>query len=453
MKKTFPDSFVWGCATSAFQVEGALTEGGRGPSIWDTVCKIPGRVKSDHSPDVSVDQYHRYPEDIKIMQWMGVKAYRFSISWSRVLPEGEGRINEEGMRYYEQLVDALLAAGITPYITLFHWDLPQALQDKYGGWESMETSRLFAEYAAVIVRRLSDRVTNWFTMNEFCCFASQGYGSGGCAPGKKLPRKDVMAVNHHALLGHGLGVQAIRANAKHGANVGLAENAEAVSPIIETPENIVAAEKAMRTINAAYLTPIMEGAYSERYLKMLGPDAPVFTAEDMRIIGEPLDFVGLNCYGPCLVRAADNADGFERVPVATGHPRMNNDWMYLDPQCLYWPVRNVAKIWNVKSIFITENGCSALDRITVNATTGKAEVMDTDRVMYLRGHLKSAERAVQEGLPLKGYFLWSLLDNFEWGHGYTQRFGIVYVNYSDLSRTPKLSAEYYREVIKAGKVV
>lgn len=452
MKRSFPNSFVWGCATAAFQVEGASAEGGRGPSIWDTFCKIPGRVKSDHRADISVDQYHRYPEDIRIMQWLGLKAYRLSISWSRVLPNGEGWVNEEGMNYYERLVDALLAAGITPYITLFHWDLPQALEDKYGGWESRETSRRFADYAALVVKRLSDRVTDWFTINEFTCFTEMGYLGGVVAPGKRLPRKEANKVNHHALLGHGYGVQAIRANAKRRPNVGLAENCAALTPIIETPAHVAAAEKAMREVNARYLTAVMEGAYTERYLRLQGADAPEFTAEDMQVIGQPLDFVGINCYRPHYVRAADTADGFERLPIAPGHPRMDTDWLYVDPQCLYWVVRLVATLWKTKSIFITENGCAAKDVLSVGPG-GKAEVVDTDRIMYLREHLKSAERAVLEGLPLKGYFLWSLLDNFEWAQGYTQRFGIVYVNYSDLSRTPKLSAEFYRETIKAGKAL
>lgn len=448
--RTFPDSFTWGCATAAYQVEGAANEDGRGASIWDTFCHRPGRVDCDQTGDVAADQYHRSAEDVKIMQWLGLCAYRFSISWPRVMPAGEGRVNETGFAYYDKLVDSLLAAGITPYVTLFHWDLPQALQDAYGGWQSRETSQRFADYAGVVVQRLSDRVTHWFTINEFGGFTDNGYGpGGGFPPATPVSRKELNAIRHNALMGHGLAARAIRANAKKTPRVGLAENAAACTPIFETPKHIAAAEKAMREVNAPFLTAIMEGAYTDRYLRSQGADAPVFTAEEMKIIGTPLDFVGLNCYCPHYIRAAANADGFETVSVAASHPRLDTDWLNIDPQCLYWVVRNTAKIWNVKQIYITENGCAAKDRFAKD----KPEVLDTDRVMFLRGYLKSAERAVQEGLPLRGYFLWSLLDNFEWARGYTQRFGIVYVNYSDLSRTPKMSAEFYRAVIRAGRVV
>lgn len=448
--KTFPESFVFGCATASYQVEGAANVDGRGPSIWDTFSHTPGRVDFDHTGDVSVDQYHKYLDDVKIMQWLGLKAYRLSISWSRVMPEGEGRINEKGMQYYEKLVDALLAAGIVPYITLFHWDLPQALQDKYKGWQSRETSKRFADYAAVVVKRLSDRVTKWFTINEFGCFTDGGFAPNPWhPPAIVLPRKELNIVRHNALMAHGLAALAIRTNAKKTPSVGLAENAQPCTPVIETPENIAAAEKAMREVNAHFLTAVMEGAYTPAYLKAEGADAPVFTPEEMKTIGTSLDFVGLNCYLPCYVRTAQNALGFEKVPFAKGHPKMDTDWLYIDPQCLYWGVRNIANIWKVKEIYITENGCAAKDKYTIE----KNEILDTDRVMYLRGHLKSAERAVTEGLPLNGYFLWSLLDNFEWARGYTQRFGIVYVNYETLARTPKMSAEFYRETIKQGRVV
>jgi beta-glucosidase len=448
--RIFPGSFVWGCATAAYQVEGAVHEGGRGTSIWDAFSRVPGRVDGDHTGDVAADQYHRYPEDVKIMQWLGLKAYRFSIAWPRVMPTGSGPVNEAGMAYYERLTDALLAAGIVPYVTLFHWDLPQALQDQYGGWASRETSRRFADYAGAVVQRLSDRVKHWFTINEFGCFTDAGYGPNPpFPPATPVPQKELNAIRHNALLAHGLAVAAIRANARQAPCVGLAENSAACTPIMETGEHIAAARIAMREINAHFLTAVLEGAYTERYLRQQGEAAPRFTEEEMRLIGAPLDLVGLNCYSPCYIRAADNADGFEYVAPAPGHPKIDTDWLNIDPQCLYWMVRHVADIWKVKSLFITENGCAAKDRFS----PGRREVLDTDRVMFLRGYLKSAERAVQEGLPLHGYFLWSLLDNFEWARGYTQRFGIVYVNYSDLSRTPKMSAEFYRQVIRAGRVV
>jgi beta-glucosidase len=446
----FPESFVWGCATASYQVEGAAREDGRGPSIWDTFSHSSGRVDCDHTGDVASDQYHRYPDDIRIMKDLGLKAYRMSVSWSRVLPEGEGRANEKGLAYYDRLVDALLAAGIEPYITLFHWDLPQALQDRYGGWQSRETSKRFADYAGLVVKRLSDRVTRWFTINEFSCFTDGGHAPGGwAAPGVALPRKGMNAVRHHALLAHGLGALAIRAQAVKKPMVGLAENPRACTPVYETPAHIAAARKAMGELNAPFLTAVLEGAYRESYLREQGADAPAFTAEDMKAIGTPLDFVGLNCYTPSYIRATDAAPGYEAVPMAAGHPRMDTAWLYIDPQCLYWIVRLTAELWKVPEIVISENGCAAKDKLTVES----GEVLDTDRVMYLRGHLRSVARAVQEKFPLKGYFLWSLVDNFEWARGYTQRFGIVYVNYSNQARTPKMSAAYYREVIRSGVVL
>lgn len=442
-KPVFPDTFVWGCATASYQVEGAAVLDGRGPSIWDTFSHSPGCVDQDQNGDISADQYHRYPEDISLMKWLGLKGYRLSISWSRILPDGEGRLNEAGMRYYERLIDALLEAGIEPYVTLFHWDLPQALQDRFGGWESRETSKRFADYASIVVKRLSDRVRRWFTINEFSCFTDGGYSIGWAAPGKNLPDRDRNRIRHNALLAHGLGVQAVRAAARGPVCVGLAENPKAVTPVFENAEHIAAAEKAMRDLNAHFLTAVLEGRYRDGYLAREGANAPEFTPDDMKIINSPIDFIGLNVYTPVYVRAMDNAAGYEVVPFPEGHPRMDTVWLYIDPQALYWAVRHTATIWKVRDIVISENGCAARDKMTK-----VGQVLDTDRVMYLRSHLNAAQRAVAEGLPLNGYFLWSLLDNFEWARGYTQRFGIIHVNYSNLKRTPKLSAEFYREVIK-----
>ena len=447
---TFPKDFLWGCATASYQVEGAANEDGRGPSIWDTFSHAPGRVAMDHNGDVAVDQYHRYRDDVQLLKSLGAKAYRFSISWSRIFPDGDGAPNPLGVAYYDRLVDELLKNDIQPWVTFFHWDLPQAMEDRFGGWESQETSKRFADYAGYMTGKLSDRVRNYFTINEFCCFTSMGYENGGpFPPGKKLLPGAASQVRHNGVLAHGLAALAIRANARQKPNVGLAENSNIPIPIIETPEHIQAARVALRELNAAFLTAVMEGRYTDAYLKGLGADAPKFTAEEMKIIGTPLDFVGLNLYSGSYVRAdSANPLGYSVVNHQEGYPRMDSPWLYLVPPALYWGPRLAAEEWGVKAIYITENGCSCKDKLTLDK-----QVLDTDRVMYLRNYLTAAQRATAEGYPLKGYFLWSLLDNFEWAEGYTKRFGITYVNYETLERIPKLSAHWYREVIAANRVM
>lgn len=445
----FPSSFVWGSATASYQVEGAAQEDGRKPSVWDTYSHTPGRVEMDGDGDVSVDQYHRYKEDIEHIQWLGCKAYRFSISWSRVFPDGYGQANEKGFAYYDRLVDELLKHGIEPYTTLFHWDLPQALEDQYGGWQSRETAKHFADYAEAVAKRLSDRITHFFTINEFSCYADEGYGSGTKAPGKVLGDKIRNQVRHHAVLGHGMAVGALRAAARRPLQVGLAENPAMCVPVIESGAHIAAARTAMREVNAHFLTAVLEGKYTENYLSTEGKNAPEFTAEDMKTISAPLDMVGLNCYAPTYVRADHTqALGFAVVANPQSYPHMDSPWLFIGPEILYWAPRHLKEIWGVENVFITENGCSSHDR---PAADGK--VYDTDRVMYLRNNLMHAQRAVTEGWPLKGYFCWSLLDNFEWNDGYTKRFGLFYVDYATLKRTPKLSADFYREVIARNVVV
>jgi len=448
----FPAGFLWGTATASYQVEGAAREDGRGPSVWDTFSHAPGNVDSDHTGDVAVDQYHRYRDDVKLMKDLGVKAYRFSIAWPRVLPGGTGTPNEKGLAYYDRLVDELLANGIQPWPTLFHWDLPQAIEDRFGGWRSRDTAQAFADYAALIAKRLSDRVRHFFTINEFTCFTDMSYGTPPgsiCfAPGLHLDTSARNQIRHHALLGHGLAAQALRAHARQPIKVGLAENASLCVPAMETDADIAAARKAFRETNGRFLTAVMEGRYLETYLAEQGTNAPVFTDTDMAVIGTPLDFVGLNAYAPSYVRAAANPAGFESLPMPESYPRMVMPWLYIGPQILYWGPRFLKELWDVKAVYVTENGCAALDKLTP-----KKEVLDLDRVMYLRQHFIAAHRATAEQWPLKGYFLWSLLDNFEWCCGYTRRFGIHYVNYETLERTPKMSAHFYREVIRRNAVV
>jgi len=446
--RPFPGGFLWGTATASYQVEGAASEDGRGPSVWDTFSRTPGKVVNNATGDVASDHYHRYKSDVELMKALGVKGYRFSIAWPRVFPQGAGAPNPKGLDFYDRLVDELLASGITPFATLYHWDLPQALQDRVGGWESRDTAKAFATYAHHVAGRLSDRVKHFFTINEFGAFVELGYRTGMHAPGLTLPPKRFNQTRHNAVLGHGLAVQAMRAAAKPGTRIGLAENLAICVPVIETPQHIEAATRATRELNAQYLTVIMEGKYTDRYLAMAGADAPRFTAEELAIISSPLDFVGINVYTPQFARADESADGFAIVPHPPSFPHMISPWLFVGPEALYWGPRHVAAIWKAKEIYITENGCSSSD---VPAADGK--VYDTDRVMYLRNYLTQLQRATADGVPVKGYFLWSLMDNFEWADGYTNRFGLHYVDYATQTRTPKLSAAFYREVIARNAVL
>jgi beta-glucosidase len=437
----FPAGFLWGTATAAYQVEGAAKEDGRGASIWDTFSHTPGKVKNGDTGDVADDHYHRYKEDVQLMKALGVRGYRFSVAWPRVFPAGDGAPNPKGLDFYDRVVDELLANGIEPFCTLYHWDLPQALQDR-GGWESRDTSKAFADYAGYVAAHLSDRVTHFFTINEFGAFVELGYNIGIHAPGLKLPPGRLNQLRHNAVLGHGLAVQAIRAKGKAGTRVGLAENMLPCVPVIETPEHVEASERATRELSAPYMTVIQEGRYTDAYLAKAGADAPRFTAEELRTIGSPLDFTGVNVYAPVYVRADDSPAGFAVVAPPASYPHMATPWLTVGPEALYWAPRHIARLWKAKAIYITENGTASADVLTPAGV-----VYDTDRIMYLRNYLGSLHRAVSEGIPVRGYFLWSLMDNFEWADGYSSRFGIHYVDFATQKRTPKLSASFYREVI------
>jgi len=444
--RAFPKGFLWGCATAAYQIEGGAKDDGRGPSVWDVFSHTPGKTFNGDTGDVADDSYHRYKEDVALLKNLGVQTYRLSIAWPRIFPEGKGRVNPAGLDYYKRVLDALHAAGITPYVTLFHWDLPAALP---GGWQSRDTAKAFADYAAFIAKNLGDRVQHFMTTNEFGGFTDHGYRKGfRSAPGLALPAAETNQVRHNGLLAHGLGVQAIRAHAPAGTQVGLAENPGTYAPVVETPEHIAAAQKATRETNAHFLTAVLEGRYLDVYLEKEGADAPKVQPGDMEAIGSPLDFVGLNVYGTGYVRADGSSRGYKIEPQPTSYPHMASEWLSLGPESLYWAIRNVTEIWNPKAIYISENGCSANDEMTADG-----RVNDTDRLMYLRNHIGHLQRAAAEGYPIKGYFLWSLLDNFEWYFGYSKRFGIHYVDFKTLKRTPKLSAEYYKAVVAANTVL
>ena len=441
----YPKGFLWGCATAAYQVEGGAKDDGRGPTNWDVFSHTPGKTFQGDTGDVADNSYHLYKEDVKLLKNLGVGGYRMSISWARIFPKGRGEANPKGVDYYNRVVDELLANNITPYVTLFHWDLPQALP---GGWQSRDTSKAFADYAAYVTKRLGDRVHHFMTTNEFACFTDLGYKLGQFAPGLKLPAGPVNQVRHHGILAHGLAVQAIRANTPSGTQVGLAENAIVYVPVIETQAHIEATQRATREDNAPFLTTVMEGKYPDSYLKREGANAPKVEPGDMEAIGSKLDFVGVNIYTPQYVRADDSPAGYKVERQPGSYPHMASPWLTIGPECIYWGVRNVVDLWKVPAIYITENGTSSDDVLT---SAGRVD--DTDRVMYLRNHLSQLHRAVAEGYPVKGYFLWSLLDNFEWADGYSKRFGIHYVDFKTQKRTPKLSAEWYREVIARNTVV
>ena len=441
----FPTGFQWGCATAAYQIEGGAKDDGRGPSVWDVFSHTPGKVHNNETGDVADDSYHLYKEDVRLLKNLGVSAYRMSISWSRIFPKGKGDVNPKGLDYYNRVVDELLANNIQPYITLFHWDLPAALP---GGWQSRDTSKAFADYAAYVTKHLSDRVHHWMTTNEFVCFTDSGYSEGRFAPGLKLPAAQVNQVRHNGILAHGLAVQAIRANTPSGTQVGLAENIDIFIPVIETPENIKAAQRATRDKSAQFLAAVMEGKYQPAYLEREGANAPKVEPGDMEAIGSKLDFVGLNCYTGQYVLADSSPLGYAVVPRQASYPHMWSDWINISPECIYWTVRNVCDLWHPPAVYISENGCSAAD--VVNSA---GCIQDTDRVMYLRNYVTNLHRAAKENYPIKGYFLWSLLDNFEWADGYSKRFGIHYVDFKTQKRTPKLSAEWYREVIARNAVL
>jgi len=443
---SFPQNFLWGAATAAYQVEGAVHEGGRGRTIWGTFSHTPGTTFRGETGDVADDFYHLFPNDIRLMKEMGLKAFRFSVAWSRIFPNGTGKPNQAGIDFYNRLVDALMGAGVAPYCTLYHWDLPQELQDR-GGWENRDTATAFADYAGFTAGILSDRVKHFMTMNEMRSFVELGYGQGVHAPGLKLGAKRLAQLTHYVVLAHGLSVQSIRAHSKAGVHVGIADNVQACTPIIETPDHIEAARRAMRQQNAMFLTVLEEGRYTDSYLQKLGTNVPRFTAEEMDIIKTPMDFVGLNIYQPTYVRADNSVNGFEIVSSPPSFPHMDSAWLYVGPEVLYWAPRLVHELWKVKTLYITENGASSDDEIAPDG-----QIYDSDRIMYLRNYMTQLRRATSEGIPVKGYFLWSLLDNFEWADGYKKRFGIVYVDFNTQKRTPKLSATYYKEVIRTNSV-
>ncbi len=440
----FPASFRWGAATASYQIEGAVHEDGRGESIWDRFCSTPGKIHNNESGAIACDHYHRYQEDIQLMRELGLQAYRFSIAWSRILPTGRGRVNAAGLDFYERLADALLTAKIEPFVTLFHWDLPQALQDDFGGWASRDTSKAFVDYADIVSQRLGDRVKNWITLNEPQVAAHVGYEYGRHAPGISNPRL-AWQVSHNLLLGHGLAVPVIRANSKN-AQVGITLNLASVHGATDSDRDQFAARIEDGKNNRWYIEPIFRGSYPSDIVDLLEQNniAPQVMNGDAAIIAVPVDFLGVNNYTRNVVRQRAGA-----APGATEHTRINGaeytemGWEVY-PAGLREVLVRLHQEYRVPRLYVTENGAAFPDTVSADA-----HVHDARRVNYYREYLTQAHVAISEGVPLAGYFAWSLMDNFEWAEGYSKRFGITYVDYTNQKRIIKDSGYWYRDTIAA----
>lgn len=446
-KDWFPEGFLWGSATASYQIEGAAWTDGRGECIWDRFARIPGKVAGGHNGDNACDHYNRWKQDIKLMKDLGMQTYRFSTAWPRVIPTGRGPINKAGLDFYDRLVDGILDAGIIPFTTLFHWDLPQPLQDQ-GGWLNRDlVVPAFGEYAEAVVKRLGDRVKNWMTHNEIPCFIGTGHDEGRHAPGLHVTRKELNNAYHNAFLTHGMAVRIVREFARKDAEVGLVNNPLIPVPLAETPAHEEAALKAFVRIGANLAEPILKGAYADWWLEEQGADRPDIRDGDMKLIASPTDFLGVNVYSGVFTEPSEDALGYRLLKFPSGYPHLALNWLKPVPQALYWAVRYYREHYGVRKTYISETGCACDD---VKDENGR--FVDLDRIQWIRSHVKEAHRAVREGLGLAGFFQWSLLDNFEWAEGYYKRFGLVHVDYETQERTLKESAYFYREIIKSGVV-
>jgi beta-glucosidase len=441
--RRFPPDFLWGAATSAYQIEGAPLADGAGASIWQRFTHTPGRVTNGETGDVACDHYHRYAEDVALMHELRLDAYRFSISWSRILPEGTGRVNERGLDFYRRLVDALLENGIKPMATLYHWDLPAALDDR-GGWLNRDIAGWFADYASVVFRALDDRVHLWATLNEPWVVMDGGYLHGVLAPGHRNLFEAPIAT-HNLLRAHGLAVSSYRAiGGKH--PIGMVVNLEPKYPASQSEDDLAASARADAYMNRQYLDPLFRGSYPEELPEMFGEAWPDFPARDFEDIRQPLDFIGINYYSRGVTKA-DPAGGVERATKVRQPHAMHTEMSWeVFPQgltdVLVWFRDRYGKL----PVYITENGAAFYD----SPVAIDGEVNDPLRIHYLGQHIGAVAEAMRRGVDVRGYFVWSLLDNLEWSHGFTKRFGIVHVDFATLKRTPKASARFYREVIRRG---
>jgi beta-glucosidase len=454
----FPTGFIWGAATSAYQIEGSTSADGRGSSIWDTFVRQPGRVLNGENADVAIDHYRRYRDDVAVMADLGLTAYRFSVSWPRIQPDGAGRVNEAGLDFYRRLVDELLGHGIDPWLTLYHWDLPQALEDA-GGWPVRDTSKRFADFAACVHQALGDRVRNWSTVNEPWCAAFLGYASGEHAPGRRDPAASIRAA-HHLNLAHGLSVQALRAQGP-GIQIGGSVNLYAISPASDDEADLDAARRIDGLQNRFFLDALLKGSYPEDVLEDLSQVTEIdFIRDgDLATISTPFDTLMVNYYsrftvsgrpgGAASAAAAPTGagspwPGSEHVSFMNGGRPVTSMGWEIDDAGLYEVLQRVTREYPGIPLVISENG-AAFDDVDADGT-----VDDQERLAYIEAHLHVCHAAIEAGIPLKGYFAWSLMDNFEWAWGYGKRFGLVYVDYPTQRRTPKASAFWYADTIRRG---
>ena len=440
----FPENFVWGVASSAYQIEGAVKEDGKGEHIWDVYTKEPGKIFEGHTGEVACDHYHRYKEDVRIMKEIGLKGYRFSIDWSRVMPEGAGRVNEAGIAFYNDLIDELLKNDIEPYITMYHWELPYELY-KRGGWMNPQIVEWFGEYAKLLAERFSDRVTHFFTLNEPQCFVGLGFVNGEHAPGIKAPIRDTFEMAHNVMKAHGRAVQMLRTHGKQPLVIGYAPTASVCYPATEKAEDIEAVSAMPISLRNCpkpviwWSDPVLLGKYPEEGLAKYEPYLPKITEEDMRLISQPIDVYGQNIYNGYCVRMGEDGRT-ETVSRYEGFPKTAIDWP-VTPECLYWGPKFLYERYQ-KPIYITENGLSCHDVISLDG-----KVHDPNRIDFLARYLHELKKAAGE-IDLRGYFQWSLMDNFEWAKGYSERFGLVYVDYPTQKRILKDSAYWYQKIIK-----
>jgi beta-glucosidase len=441
----FPTGFIWGAAAASYQIEGAWNEGGKGLSIWDVHAHQPGSIWGNHTGDVACDHYHRYQEDIDLMEGIGLNAYRLSISWPRILPNGTGTVNKPGLDFYDKLIDELLSRKIDPCVTLFHWDFPQQLFLR-GGWLNADSPKWFAEYTKLVVDRFSDRVTQWITLNEPQCFIGLGHLTGEHAPGLKLSLSEALLAGHHSLMAHGMAVEVIRTRARKKPQVGWAPAMTCSFPKTNSPANIAAARQHTMSVSGDNFwnntwwadAPIL-GHYPEEGLRAYGDAVPKFQQSDFNIIHQPLDFYGCNVYTGVPVEADEN--GKPRVcDFPVGHPQTAFLWK-VAPEAAYWGPKFLSERYQLP-IVITENGMANHDWISVDG-----EVHDPSRIDFLTRYLRQIEKAIVDGVDIRGYFHWSIMDNFEWAEGYKHRFGLIHVDYQTQKRTLKDSAHWYRELI------
>lgn len=443
-RSDFPADFAWGTATASYQIEGAFNEDGRGLSIWDTFSHTPGKTRDGDTGDVADDHYHRYKEDIALMRELGFNSYRFSIAWPRILPEGRGKVNSKGLDFYERLVDTLLANGIEPYATLYHWDLPQALQDK-GGWKERFTPQAFEEYADAVSRRLGDRVKGWITLNEPAVSAFVGHVEGRHAPGEHSFQAGIRAT-HHPLLAHGLAMPVLRSNNRRkDAEFGITLSTTFAEPGDDSQQAYEAAVMVDNFNNRIFMDPLFKGRYPSAISNLIDQYLPV-QGGDLEKIAAPLDFIGINYYFRTLALAVEDQQALKyKTRKVKGAQYTEMDWE-VEPEGFYNLLKMVNTDYKPAKILITENGAAFPDRLEEGQ--GQPAVHDPDRTNYLKGHFEAALKALKEGAPIRGYFVWSFLDNFEWAQGYSKRFGIVYVDYPTQRRIVKDSGRWYQTFLR-----